>query len=64
MICSISGPSTTRVMSDIFGSTVGPTAREWMLKPRLANIDETRARTPGLFSTRALMTWFTGAPRR
>src|SRR6185436_18665837 len=43
---------TTIVMREISGCSVSPTARESMLNPRRENSPATRARTPGLFSTR------------
>src|SRR5271166_897660 len=42
---------TTMVMRQISSCSVGPTARESMLKPRRANRPAIRTRTPGLFST-------------
>src|SRR3954454_12705026 len=42
---------TTIVMREISSCSVGPTARDSMLKPRRANRPATRTRTPGLFST-------------
>src|SRR5689334_18628607 len=45
-------PSRVRVIREIVGSSVGPTARVSMLKPRREKSPATRARTPGLFSTR------------
>ena len=47
-----SSTSTTTVIREISGCSVGPTARESMLKPRRENRPAMRARTPGLFSTR------------
>src|SRR5215211_106416 len=44
-------PSSVSVMRETSGSSVGPTARVSMLKPRRLNSPATRARTPGLFST-------------
>src|SRR5690349_10969112 len=43
--------STTTVIREISGYSVGPTARESMLKPRRENRAAMRASTPGLFST-------------
>src|SRR5260370_251180 len=43
---------TTIVMREISSCSVGPTARESMLKPRRANSPAILTRTPGLFSTR------------
>src|SRR5690349_16225895 len=45
---------TTMVIRDTSGCSVGPTARESMLKPRRLNRPAMRASTPGLFSTRTL----------
>src|SRR5947209_808957 len=42
---------TTIVMREISSCSVGPTARDSMLKPRRANRPATRTSTPGLFST-------------
>src|SRR6266568_6646347 len=42
---------TTIVMREISSCSVGPTARESMLKLRRANSPAIRTRTPGLFST-------------
>ena len=42
---------------------VGPTASEWMLKPRLENMAEIRARTPGLSSTRTVSVCCIRGPR-
>src|SRR5215475_12739107 len=57
--CSSAVPSTlTRmVMREISGCSVGPTASDSMLKPRRLNSPDTRARTPGLFSTRTDSVW-------
>src|SRR5699024_2998419 len=44
--------STTTVIREISGYSVGPTAREWILNARRANRAETRVSTPGLFPTR------------
>src|SRR5690606_21414627 len=44
--------STTTVIREISGISVGPTASEWMLNERRANRPATRVSTPGLFSTR------------
>src|SRR5947209_5030958 len=46
-----SAPSTVRVIRDSVGSSVGPTASVWMLKPRREKRPAIRASTPGLFST-------------
>src|SRR6476620_2832840 len=43
--------STTTVMREMSGSSVGPTASELMLKPRREKSAATRVRTPGLSST-------------
>src|SRR5680860_160235 len=43
---------TTMVIRETSGCSVGPTARESMLKPRRLNSPAMRASTPGLFSTR------------
>src|SRR5437016_747381 len=48
-----SSPRTTNVMRDRLGSSVSPTARLSMLKPRDASIPETWASTPGWFCTSA-----------
>src|SRR5262249_19438246 len=50
---SASSPWTTKVICDSFGSSVSPTARLSMLKPREASMPETCARTPGWFWTKA-----------
>ena len=57
--CSSGSPSTatTIVIRETSGFSVGPTASEWMLNPRRENNDETRASTPGLFSTRTDNVW-------
>ena len=57
--CSSGSPSTatTIVILETSGFSVGPTASEWMLNPRRENNDETRARTPGLFSTSTDNVW-------
>src|SRR5674476_959356 len=47
-----SSTSTTTVMRDTSGCSVGPTARESMLNPRRENSPAIRVSTPGLFSTR------------
>jgi hypothetical protein len=47
-------------MRDRSGFSVSPTARESMLKLRLASIPEMWARTPGWFWTRADRTWRMG----
>ena len=59
MTCSSGSPSTatTMVIRDTSGFSVGPTASEWMLNPRRENSDETRASTPGLFSTSTDNVW-------
>src|SRR5688572_7628904 len=53
---------TTIVIRETSGCSVGPTARESMLKPRRLNRPAIRARTPGLFSTRTervcLLMWW------
>src|SRR5262249_13979280 len=56
-ICSSerSSPPTTIVMRETVGSSVMLTASDSMLKPRRANRPQTRARTPGWFSTRAVI---------
>src|SRR6476620_8027460 len=46
-----SSTSTTTVIREISGCSVGPTARESMLNPRRENRPAMRASTPGLFST-------------
>src|SRR5450830_425360 len=46
-----SATSTTTVIREISGCSVGPTASEWMLNERRAKRPETRVSTPGLFST-------------
>ena len=51
------------VMRETFGSSVGPTASDSMLKPRRANMPEILARTPGLFSTSTLRTCVPRTPR-
>src|SRR6478752_524982 len=66
--CSSGSPSTatTIVIRETSGFSVGPTASEWMLNPRRENNDETRASTPGLFSTSTDNVWrvtATSAPR-
>ena len=57
--CSSGSPSTatTIVIRETSGFSVGPTAREWMLKPRRENSEDTRASTPGLFSTSTDSVW-------
>src|SRR5690606_21883036 len=45
---------TTMVIREMSGCSVGPTARDSMLKLRRENSPETRARTPGTSSTRTL----------
>src|SRR4051812_9648386 len=52
-----SSTATTIVMRDTSGFSVGPTARDSMLNPRRENRPETRASTPGLFSTSTLSVW-------
>src|SRR5262245_46634363 len=52
-----SSPWTTKVMRERLASSVSPTARLSMLKPRDANMPETWASTPGWFCTRADKTW-------
>src|SRR3954449_9042311 len=47
-----SSTSTTTVIREMSSCSVGPTARESMLKPRRENSPAMRARTPGLSSTR------------
>src|ERR671910_1538256 len=47
-----SSTSTTTVIRETDGCSVGPTARESMLNPRRAKSAAIRARMPGLFSTR------------
>ena len=42
---------TAIVIRETSGCSVGPTASESMLKPRRENNADTRASTPGLFST-------------
>src|SRR4051812_38332074 len=56
-ICSsaFSSPPTTRVIRETVGSSVMLTASDSILKPRRANRPVTRARTPGRFSTKAVM---------
>ena len=63
-----SSTATTIVIRETSGFSVGPTASEWMLKPRRENSDETRASTPGLFSTSTDSVWLciidcSGTPR-
>src|SRR6185437_3394838 len=57
--CSSALPCTdTRmVIRDISGCSVGPTANDSMLKPRRLNSPDTRASTPGLFSTSTDRVW-------
>ena len=50
---SASSPWTTKVMRERLASSVSPTARLSMLKPREASMPEMWARTPGWFCTRA-----------
>ena len=49
---TVSSPRTTIVIRDVAGSSVGPTLRVSMLKPRPLNIPAMRVSTPNLFSTR------------
>src|SRR5829696_7110272 len=49
--------STTIVIRERSGFSVGPTARDSMLNPRRLNSAETRARTPDLFSTSTDSVW-------
>src|SRR5829696_9535780 len=49
--------STTIVIRERSGFSVGPTASDLMLNPRRLNSAETRARTPDLFSTRTESVW-------
>src|SRR5919204_699702 len=46
-------PSSVKVIREMLGSSVGPTARVSMLKPRRLNRPAILASTPGLFSTRS-----------
>src|SRR6185295_4758747 len=48
---------TTMVIRDMSGCSVGPTASDSMLKPRRLNNPETRASTPGSFSTSTDSVW-------
>src|SRR5690606_15216512 len=48
--------STTTVIREMPGTSVTPTARDSMLKPRRAKSPATRVSRPGLFSTRRLRT--------
>src|SRR5215218_10983169 len=59
VICSSGwlSASTTIVMRDRSGFSVGPTASDSMLNPRRLNSAETRARTPDLFSTSTESVW-------
>jgi len=50
-----SSTATTMVIREMSWISVGPTASEWMLNPRRLNNPDTRASTPGLFSTRTDM---------
>ena len=60
-LCSCSALTfTTIVMRETLLSSVGPTTRWSMLKLRRAKRTETRARTPGLFSTRTDSAWRLG----
>src|SRR5689334_13133611 len=56
-ICSsdFSSPPTTIVIRETVGSSVMLTASDSMLNPRRENNPETRASTPGLFSTSAVI---------
>ena len=51
--CSSGAPSTltTIVIRETWGTSVGPTASDSMLNPRLENKMATRASTPGVSST-------------
>src|SRR3990172_13346815 len=55
--CSVrsGGVSTTIVIRETSGSSVGPTDRLWMFTPRRRISPATRTRTPGLFSTSTLI---------
>src|SRR5690606_2087693 len=53
-----SSTATTIVIRDTSGFSVGPTARDSMLKPRRENRPDTLASTPGTFSTRTLRVWW------
>src|SRR5262249_21156019 len=57
--CSSAVPSTlTRiVIREISACSVGPTASDSMLNPRRLNSPDTRASTPGLFSTSTERVW-------
>src|SRR3954470_7241256 len=59
VICSSGwlAASTTIVMRERWGFSVGPRARYSLLNPRRLNSAETRARTPDLFSTRTESVW-------
>src|SRR3954454_11275406 len=59
VICSSGwlAASTTIVMRERSGFSVGPTARDSMLNPRRLNSAETRASTPDLFSTSTDSVW-------
>ena len=59
---SASSPWTTKVMRDRFASSVSPTARLSMLKPREASMPEMWASTPGWFCTSADNTCRISAP--
>src|SRR3954451_8196955 len=48
---------TTIVIRETSSCSVGPTARDSMLKPRRLNSPAIRARTPGWFSTRTESVW-------
>ena len=54
---TLSSPTTTNVIRESRGSSVSPTARLSMLKPREANMPATWASTPGTFCTVAERTW-------
>jgi hypothetical protein len=53
----LSSALTTIVMRERLGSSVRPTTRLSMLKPRAENIPATPASTPGSLITRADNTW-------
>ena len=57
-----SSPSTTMVMRETVGSSVMPTAKESILKPRRENRPETLESVPGWFSTSTDMVYFIGVP--
>ena len=50
------------VMREMVGSSVTPTARESILKPRRENRPDTLDRTPGWFSTSTDMVYFIETP--